>query len=67
MYEYQGFADDSLFNRKPVKRLYGWGDMRKSGNTRDKACQAILDILKPYDILGRINCETENCNNPDNY
>ena len=25
--------------------------MRKSGHPRDKACQAILDILKPCDIL----------------
>ena len=33
MYKYQGFEDDSLFNRKPAKRFYGWRDMRKSRST----------------------------------
>ena len=36
MYEYQGFENDSLFNRKP--------DFKDG--VRDKACQTILDILK---------------------
>ena len=31
MYKYQGFENDLFFNSKPMERLEGWSDMRKSG------------------------------------
>ena len=52
VYEYQDFEDDSLFNTKPVKRFLDWSDMRIYGSLRDQACQTILEILEPCDILG---------------
>ena len=53
VYYYQRFEDDSLFYRKPVKRLQGWINMNmsQSGITNNKECQTILDILKPCDIF----------------
>ena len=53
VFEYHGFKDDSLFNRKLAKRLEDWSHMSKSGSICNEVCQTILYILEACDIFGR--------------